>query len=303
MSTKEIYKQYVESDPGIPLFFQPQWLDLYQTPWQVIMAEELDQRMFLIYFEERKMVFRFIRNPQGTPYHGILPSRNCSPEMIQKLACKLLQQLPDYDELHIDLLPGLVLTEVSPFKIKQRRTNILTLADKSDLFNHFKPSLQRQIRKAQRHLSIEEHHDPHAFYTLYETSLKQRRVNEFLNETILQKIITCCKEEQCGKLFRVYDREQQVHATLLLVFDKVRAYYLLGGTDKQFNGSGAMSYLMWHAIQYACDLGLKEFDFEGSDQDSIHRFFQNFNPKVVWYTNLQHQPSKVLKQLRKWQQH
>ena len=71
-----------------------------------------------------------------------------------------------------------------------------------------------------------------------------------------------------------------------MTYDNDTAYYLAGGTDPNFYGSGAMSSLMWHAIQTAIGMKKKVFDFEGSMLPSVDRFFKNFSPQEVHYLHL-----------------
>ena len=68
-----------------------------------------------------------------------------------------------------------------------------------------------------------------------------------------------------------------------LCYDDQNAYYLAGGTDAKFYGSGSMSLLLWKAIQESIVLHKKVFDFEGSMVNNVNKFFKNFGTQEIEY--------------------
>ncbi len=77
--------------------------------------------------------------------------------------------------------------------------------------------------------------------------------------------------------------QNKLLATVFCVRDEEKAYYILGGFDKQSSFSGAGAFAMWHAIKKAKELGCKVFDFEGSMHPSIEKYFRGFGGEMVPY--------------------
>jgi hypothetical protein len=84
------------------------------------------------------------------------------------------------------------------------------------------------------------------------------------------------------RMFFAEDSEGRIHAALYIVMGAGYAYYLLGGADPQFRSSGAQNLLLWEAIGFASEMGLR-FDFEGSVIEPIERVFRAFGALQVPY--------------------
>lgn len=305
MTAKDLYISYFENQTHWPLFYSPGWLSIFDPHWRVLVASDEDVHLFFPFREERRLHFSFIRNPPFTPYHGFISNRKLNDiplATLNILVGDLLKQLPEADELFLDLHPTFPQINLPVNAIQRnKRTNILTLDSGEEVFKKFKPSLQRQIRKAERQLTFEFSEDIHAFYTIYKRSLEQRKAKPIAALDTLESIWNFCKKEQCGWMLFSRDAEGHIHAVLFVVFDNTTAYYLTGGTDKTFYGSGAMGYLLWLSIKECIRRGIHYFDFEGSEEDSINRFFLSFNPTPKSFIHIEEQQSKLLKWLRNLQ--
>ncbi len=303
MSDKEKYMAYCRQHQ-VPLFFKPFWLDGYDAAWDVLYASTYESSAFFIYQVEKKLHFRIIRNGMLNPYTGFLFSDSEAPLHIrQTLAEMLIQKLPAADEISIDFHPSIGLD--IPFRglpLHKKITNILSISEPENLYKQYKASLKRQINKAQKLMHVEEKNEINLLYRLYEKTFAKQNIPVALPFTAFEKVWKICVEHQCGKLLFAIDRESAVHAALLLVYDDDTAYYLAGGTDAQFYGSGAMSFLMHKAIETAYALGKKYFDFEGSMLPNVNRFFSAYNPSPVPYlsgSTINSPLLKAMKQLKK----
>jgi hypothetical protein len=80
--------------------------------------------------------------------------------------------------------------------------------------------------------------------------------------------------------------QQDLHAGIFYVQDQKSGYYIAGGSDARFYGSGAMSRLMWETILYSQQQGRTHFDFEGSMVAGVDQFFKNYNPHEIKYLTM-----------------
>lgn len=300
MNQKSSYRRYC-AQHKVPLFFQPEWLDAAGMAWDVVFAQKNGFDAWWIYHSYVKFGIRFIRNPHLTPYTGLLLPDNNTPEaVLGALITDLLQQLPTAGVLQIDLPVTVAgLQPIDGLSIRLRHTNLLDIQDANAAYAGFKPALKRQIKKAERNLVIEERDDIEQFYRLYQLSFEKQQQHPAIPFEAMAAYWTCCKTHHSGRLFFIRDDSMAVHAALWLAYDDEQAYYLAGGTDHHFYGSGAMSYLMWHAIRESISMGKKRFDFEGSMRLPVDRFFKNFSPTEVKYIHLERIRSVLYRILKK----
>ena len=71
-----------------------------------------------------------------------------------------------------------------------------------------------------------------------------------------------------------------------VVWDQQQMYLLLSSINQDKVHSGAVSLLIWQAIQLAQSMNLSIFDFEGSVDAGIEQFFRSFGgqrvPYLIW---------------------
>lgn len=295
MSTKEIYIDFCLKH-NVPLFFKPFWNNQFAENWEVIIASEKNAMLFFIYYAESKYGFKFIRNHFLTPYSGLIFSDNIDQAIKIKLIESIIKQIPVCDELHIDLHPSLILKNILiPYQIKIKRTNILTLTDIDKIKKNYKPSLKRQLQKAANNLVIEESNDIKSMFSLFEKTFKKQNKNNSIPFTAFKKTWLTCKKNNCGKLFFAVDVHNNKHAAIFIVYDETTSYYLAGGSDIEFYGSGAMGYLLHHCINLSINIQKLYFDFEGSMLPNVDRFFKTFSPEETEYYNISKINSAILK--------
>ncbi len=285
----------------MPLCFQPYWLDSCAHEWDVLYSNIEGYSAFWVYHLERKLTFTFIRIPHLTPYTGLFfCEENIKKDIKSKLVNDLMSQIPKADVLEIDLSLCIdVDLKFQQYEVSNKRTNLLNLLDRDHLYSNFKPALKRQIKKAERSLTIYESDDIEKFYELHKKTFIKQNQEAKIPLSVYTSYWECTKQNKCGQLFFIEDEGKNQHASLWLAYDKNTAYYLAGGTDAKFYGSGAMSLLMWHAIQVSINLGKKTFDFEGSMLPNVDRFFKNFLPIEQNYLHIEKVNSMIYKLLKK----
>jgi hypothetical protein len=70
----------------------------------------------------------------------------------------------------------------------------------------------------------------------------------------------------------------------VIFWDEKRSYYILGGHDPKESHHSASAIAMWEAIKFTKEeLGLDQFDFEGSMMQPVEQFFRKFGGKLTPY--------------------
>jgi lipid II:glycine glycyltransferase (peptidoglycan interpeptide bridge formation enzyme) len=206
----------------------------------------------------------------------------------KELLTELIEQLPPHDYFSQKCHPSF--NNWLPFHWKgfsQTTAYTYILEDLSDLdliWTGFQENVRREVRKAQKQLTVVVSDDLDYLYDLNRQVFERQNIPYPRQSTRerFQAIDQACIENDCRRIFFAQDQQGQIHAALYLVWDQKSAYYLIGGADNAFRTTGGMSLLMWEAIQFAATV-TQQFDFVGSMNESIERFVRGFGAKQVPY--------------------
>ena len=286
------------------LFEQPWWLDAVAPgKWREIVVERGGQVFArMTYCSRKKLALQLSTNPPLTPTLG--PWLRATEgkyatrlAMQHELIGELIEQLPNFDWFSQNLSSDL--TNVLPFhwrgydhsvRYTYRLPNLHQL---DQVERGFSEACRRSIRKADRQLTVESSLPIDEFYRVVEKTWSRQGLTPNVGYDLLAGLDNACRRRGQSKIFHAEDASGNVHAAVYIVWDERSAYYLLGGADPQFRSSGAHSLVMWNAIQFAAQV-TQAFDFEGSMNPTIERFFRSFGPRQTAFINV----SKISRRLR-----
>ena len=308
-TTKLVYQKFCEEEKSIPLFLQYQWFDaIYKKEeWDVVIETKGENVLgFLPYVITKKKSFKIITPQFLCPYQGVWLNYPKNQKYTNKVGFEkevltsMIEQLPKVDAFKQNFLPEF--TNWLPFNWKgfqqsTRYTYIINdLTDTEKVFADFKENIRREIRKAEKLLTIETIDDISLLYQLKLKVYQDNKENYPIPFSKLKKVFDFCKSSHCGELLMAKDKQGNIHSILFYVWDKVSAYYLHGVTTTKFKTSGSMSLLLWEAIKKSAKK-TTAFNFEGSMVESIERYFRAFGGIQTSYFQISKTNSKVLKLL------
>lgn len=309
MTNKEIFRNWCDKHPEIPLFLQFDWMEIVAKPeqWDVaLVGSENDVQAFMPYFKKRKLQFEIITVPPLTPYMGPwlhYPEGQKEATRLsfeKKMYEQLIAQLPKTDKFIQYFHPEV--TNWLPFfwndfEQSTRYTYIIDdLSDADVLYENLQGNIRREISKAQKSLTVSEGNEVKTLHNLKlkDFAIKGQELN--YSEAYFNRVFEKLNAKDACKAWIASDADGTPIASLLLVWDDDSAYYLAGATDPKNKNSGAMSLLMWTAILFASSVADK-FNFEGSMIEPVERFFRSFGAKQTPYFEIRKTDSKLLKLL------
>lgn len=121
------------------------------------------------------------------------------------------------------------------------------------------------------------------FYANHVMTLEKQGKRIVYTYETLEKIMNAVYRNNCGRTIYAVDAEENIHAALLIVWDATCGFYLINTVDPDFRNSGAAALLVAEMIKYLSNLGIKQFDFEGSMDETIGKSYRQFGTKQLPY--------------------
>jgi lipid II:glycine glycyltransferase (peptidoglycan interpeptide bridge formation enzyme) len=277
----------------LPLFAQPWWLDaVTDGQWNAVLAHDDKGKLTGSWaFGLKQMAgMKRIFMPPFTPYLG--PVLHYEGELSEyefislqnKVFKMLLDELPEVADIRFKCQPGM--NNWLPFYWRgfeqtTRYTYIIDdTADIEEVYEGFKDSLKRQIKKADKQLKVNSVNDITSTIALFKKSLIKSGSKLEWSDSLFSKIDQTASAHQCRAILEARDESGDLYASIYLVWDNNTMYYLFGGMDEAYGDSGAKSLLFWKAINMASEKNLT-FNFEGSMIPGVERFFRSFGGELT----------------------
>ena len=305
---KERYRHFCLENTSLPIFSKDWWLDaVCDESWNVCLIENAGVVL-------ASMPYHLYRNRLGMTIIAQPPETQTLGPWLRpsdaKIANRLGQEKDLLTEL-IDQLPAFSHFEQSwihtntnwlPFYwrgFKQTTRYSYRLPDLSNLdtiWSGFRENIRKEIRKAKDRFSLKVRTDLSIddFLVLNEKTYERQGQPLPYSKSFIRRLDEACKTKCSRAIFIAVDAVGRHHAGVYIVWDQQSAYYLMGGGDPELRASGAASYCMWEAIQFAATK-TKSFDFEGSMIESVERFFRAFGAIQTPYFLISKTPSRLLR--------
>ena len=317
ITNKERYRDYCDENKHIPLFMQAWWLDAVciNESWDVILGKKNDQIIAIwVYHFVNKLGFKIIIQPQLTQTSGIwidYPKGLSKNEIVyfdNEVMKDLINQFQKqrfsyYDQNFHHSITNWLPLYWNGFKQTTRYTyQILDISDPLKCFENFSYAKKKQIKKAQKNITINYDLSAESFYEQLEQNFKALGQNVYYQKDLFLKLFEVCQKRNQGCIISAHDEQMCFHAALFIVWDDNSTYNLISAINPAFRSSGASSLIVWEALQFSSNKS-KIFDFEGSMNKNIEKSFRQFGTVQVPYFRIIKFNSlyfKILHQLHKW---
>ncbi len=246
-----------------------------------------------VYYTFKKSTFKFVITPPYAPHIDLfyvnpaesVVGRNTFDKEISEALALYFKGL-SYDYLNINLPLNTVDTQPfiwNGFQSRNRFTYLIDLSlSEEQLWNNLSSEKRKSIKKAEKDgLQIELIEDKKRIYDLVVKSLDRNEKNK--NAEIIQNILSQYASIHNSYAFVAKNGQEDLAVAFCLRYGK-KSMYLFGGFDDQHKHHGAHVSCMWQCILLAKNQGLLHFDFEGSMNKSIERYFREFGGELKTYS-------------------
>lgn len=302
------YEAFCKSHLDIPFSMTADWLNMVVKTenWNVALTEKGGWIVgALPYVHKKKWGFSKCVVPPLTTYLGpyiIYPEDQKIPSRIgyeKEIMNDLISQISSFDSIDLKFPPNV--TNWQPwywnaFKETTGYTYLLDIQTSEDeLLSGFSENTRRNIRKVEKVSKVFDTDDIMKLVGIKEKALSKKGQKLTIDKSYFEGINQYIKSTERARILSIYNKDQNLLAILLLVWDRDTAYYLYGASNPGFDSSGAMALLLWEAIKISKENGQKTFNFEGSMIESVERFFRGFGGIQTPYFVVRKTTSKWLK--------
>lgn len=303
------YRQWAGGQPGLPLFHQPWWLDRMGPGWKVALyrREKQIQGVWPYYVRRRSGMEQCV-NPPFTPYLGpwipwppdSSPGQRSAWE--SRAVAALWARIPRNRYSLMGFCPGvypLSLIQSRPWRGIWRQTYVLDLSQQEEKIREgMSVNLRRKLKKNWIGEILEPRDAWDTFWDFRSRALREKGVNPGEAPEHIQELWDEGRRRNQMQWLGAHDGNQWM-ALVWIAWDLHRAYYLGGARNPRVPEGNALSHLLWRAIQMARSRGQQIFDFEGSMDPGVERFFQSFGAQKQPYMVL-HRPGPLWWETGRW---
>jgi hypothetical protein len=191
---------------------------------------------------------------------------------------QLIEQLPNFDsffQVFDHRVEDAVAFALRGFTVSARYTfHISPDCSAAQAWARMHSKTRNSIRSAYKKLTVAPIDAPSEFLTFYEGNLASRSRTNAYGTAVMRELVNAFVDRKAGRLLGAYDSCGKLAGAIGLVWDRDAVYYLLS-SRAQGSPSGAISLLIWVAIQEAIDRKLT-FDLDGFSGVATFNFLSGF---------------------------
>ncbi len=270
------------------------YLDIVSPNWDALIYGDYETVMPLT--QNNKYSVSYLYQPFFTQQLGIFSSNKIDNVLIHSF----LEAIPKkFRFIEINLNKYNRVEELNGYSVKKNTTYELDLIDSyENIFRKYKKNNIRNIRKAiHNKISITKGLSPNVVFDLIKSSNKIPGMKD-MHTTILQQLIDSALHYQSGHLYGAYNEKNTLCAVGFFVYANNKACFILSVSNMEGKEQGAMFLLVDEFIKDFSNRNII-LDFEGSNIDSIARFYRGFGANPFNYSSIRANklpfPIKLLK--------
>jgi len=259
-----------------------EWLSLYKAKGKV-MGVYKDNKLIAIFntYIFKKSILNFFIPPPYMPDCALLLSKEAKADEVMKKIVEWIEQQvkrKTYSlfRFNVSYKYSALFKDhgVKGFSSKWNHTYVLDLTKADDVQSLYAPKRRQQIRRAIKDgLKLEQITDMQVVFDLVKKTFV--RQGKSIDEAFVKRILFEYANKKNSFAFAsVLDGKYCV--VYFCIHHNKEAYYLLGGYDESIKHIGAGPLAMSACIEHAKKIGIESYDFEGSMEPSIEKYFKEF---------------------------
>ncbi len=277
------WDETLKSFPNALCYATTWYLDaVTNDQWDAIISADYEWLMPIPL--KSKMGIKYLPTPLFTQQLGIFGPTTVDTEMTNHFFKHIASNI-SFIEFQLNFSNSA--TDLIGFEHKERTNLILELnPDRKLIINGFSDNIKRNLRKAQEaHLRYNTS-SARSIIKLFQED-KAPNLKDFKVEwyNVLDRLYNVSAIRTFGKCFGAYDPSGNQLAGMFIIEWEGRATFIFSGNSTLGKECGAMPALIHHYLENAPE-SIKIFDFEGSDNEGLQRFYRSFGAVEANYVHL-----------------
>jgi hypothetical protein len=275
----------------VSIYQNPWWLNAATDgKWQLIAAGPASGFIASMpVFTRSFLGQRYIGMPPltrtlGPTFTRVSDGAKLSDRVRFRLLSELIHKLPDaigfrqrFDPECDDLLAF----QVTGFSIGIDYTyRFANCSDTGAIWEGMRDKTRNAIRRSQDLLQVSRSLDIAQFVEFYEANLRRAGKSMTPERKRMQKILEAAVANEAGISLLCRTAGGELAAAIFIVWNDQYCHYLLSTRDERIACNGAVSLLIWNALQLAGQMN-RGFDFDGFGTNGAANFLRQFGARLV----------------------
>jgi hypothetical protein len=265
------------------LIYSYSWyLDIVAEQWDALINDDYSQVFPLVY--NVKAGIKYLYLPPFTQQLGLFSKKTIEQQDL-KLFLKAIPTSFKYGEINLNTENNAIACH---YKIKNNITHHLQINDDIEITRkNYSENIKRNIKKAIKNkISISNNISPESVITLFKDNKALHIPNlKDENYNVLRNIIHKCIYSGKANCWGAFTEENQLCAGAFFLKSNNKAVFLFSGLNNKGRETGAMALLIDKYIESITG-EIKTFDFEGSNNFNLARFYKSFGSQEVVYQQI-----------------
>lgn len=255
------------------------YLDIVSPQWDALVENDYE-RVFPL-TKNKKSGISYLFQPFFTQQLGIFSTSKLNSEITENFISKIPRKFK-FAEINLNTFNKI---EHPKFQVFPNLTHELDLIPSYDLiYRNYSENIRRNIKLAlNSDLILSRNTKAEHVIELFKNN-KGKDIDTLKEKEyqLLKKLISVCLYKKIAHVNGVYTKDGNLCAGAILIESNNKVIFLFSATDKEARTNGAMSFLIDNFIKDNAQRNLT-FDFEGSNNPSLARFYKSFGAKECAY--------------------
>jgi hypothetical protein len=259
------------------------FLDIVADDWDALVENDYERVFPLVH--RRKLSISFIYQPFFTQQLGLYSTTRLDTGTVSTF----LRAIPDQFR-HIEMnLNTLNKADEAEFRlIPQLNHELDLIRDYKTIREGYSENLLRNIKKGEKAgLTVSKNIKPDDIIELFRKNrgkqIRHLRDKDYLR---LKRLAYTCMYRGIANIQGVYNAQNQLVAGAFFIISNRKAIFLFSGLGEEGRKAGAMPFLIDRYIHSHAGQHLT-FDFDGSNDEDLARFYKSFGSKECFYQRLE----------------
>jgi len=258
------------------------YLDLIHEGWEALVENDYERVMPLT--SARKFGISYLFQPYFAQQLGVYSASKLSPAIVENF----LQSIPlhfKFAEFNLNSFNKISSDKRSYVLQNNYLLDLINSYDK--VAKKYSNNTKRNLKKSTKNkLGIGKNIKPEEVISLFRNN-RGKRLKKWndAHYNILQRLMYTAVYKGKGVVYGVYTEYNELCAAAFFLKSSNKLVFLFSGTSELARDNGAMTMLIDHVIhEYAASRTV--FDFEGSNDENLARFYKGFGAKKITYPAL-----------------